>query len=480
MVLGKYGPSSSARDAAAGGEWTSFTHDHSNSRYQAGSTITADNVAALERAWSFRTREDVTSTPVVRDGRVYFADWGGNVYAVEVASGALVWQQKVAGAVSSTLLLSHGRVYVGIGPNKKTRVVALSQSTGKLLWSTRLHGTVHGAWSSPTEMNGLIYIGIASANREPMNDAAKAGSVFALDAKSGKLRWQVTTGGTGGGAGVWGSVVGDPERNAIYFGAGNAYSPFGTTKYSYSIVSLDAGTGQENWFYPAYTSWGTGGDLDFGSTPNLFSYVGTDGVAHDAVGLGSKDGTYYIVDRTNGALLQKYKVSNGGSSLGIFGAGGFIPDANAPEIFIPGRNAGGGVVSAVLPATKQISWQTDLVGDLFGSVAVVPGAVLVGDTSGTVYALFDRRRNGAQAAQAPKASEWEPVAGRSVRRRYRRRGLCPCSCRVRTETDERDLRLRAPVTGVHDAIARLWIVRRRSQGPSSMLLSTAIVRSDAG
>lgn len=378
-----------ATAAPPGGDWTSYTHDAADSRYQSASTVTSDNVASLAPAWSFRTGNDVTSTPAVLDGIVYFGDWGGNVYALNIADGSLVWKVNVGSAVSSTPLLYHGRVYVGIGPNFSTQVAALSQKTGETIWRTTLHGTVHGLWASPTVFDNTIYIGMAAANGEPQDDRNASGEMFALDATTGKIKWKYTTAGTAGGAGVWGTVVADPALDAIYFGAGNAYGYPGTTNNAYSIVSLNATTGELNWSFHAYPSIVTGGDFDFGATPSLYSIVAA-GKVHSVVGIGSKDGNYYIVDRTTGALLHKYAIGDAGANLGIIGAAGFVDDpsdANNPEVFIAGRKASHGVVDALLPSKRTIAWRAKLDGEAFGADVIVPGAVLVGDTDGNIYAL---------------------------------------------------------------------------------------------
>ena len=131
------------------------------------------------------------------------------------------------------------------------------------------------------------------------------GEIYAVNATTGSVVWTFNTSpGSAGGAGVWGSIVYDPQLNSIYFGTSNSYGGSTDALYSYSILSLNAKTGSLNWYYQTYTGTATGDDLDFGSTPNLFS-VSINGVVHSAVGLGSKDGYYYILDRMTGSLLEK-------------------------------------------------------------------------------------------------------------------------------------------------------------------------------
>ncbi|HUI01142.1 MAG TPA: PQQ-binding-like beta-propeller repeat protein [Nitrososphaerales archaeon] len=373
-----------------GGDWTSLTYDNGNSRYQDASTVTAANAASLEQAWTFQTQFSISSTPTVSDGVVYFADWGGNVYAVNVADGSLDWESNLGAPISSTLLISDGMVYAEAGPTE-AEVFALSQVSGAVVWSTAIHGTMPSSWTSPIEYNGLIYIGLAS-NGISENNRTQAGEIDAVSASTGQVVWRFVAGGTAGGAGIWGSPVVDPALGSIYIGTGNTFSNRGTSGNAYSIVSLNAMTGSLNWAHQFYKNLLTGRDNDFGSSGNLFS-VTINGQTYQALGLGNKNGDYYVLDRTNGQVLRTYSV---GTSLGgVIGlAGFFYLSQNNPEVFIPSaynhkltnRNYQG-VVEALVPSTSTIAWKFLTPGNMLGSVALAPGLVIFGDAFGNVYAL---------------------------------------------------------------------------------------------
>jgi outer membrane protein assembly factor BamB len=159
--------------------------------------------------------------------------------------------------------------------------------------------------------------------------------------------------------------------------------------YAYSIISLNATTGKLNWFYAAHNS--SAGDLDFGATPNLFT-ITINGTTYDAVGDGSKDGYYYIVNRLNGNLLGKYLVGTAGPSQGIIGLSAFIYlKPNDPEIFIPSYydsyNGCCGVVEALVPSNNTTEWRFYTHGNIRDSITLIPGTVLVGDNDGYLYAI---------------------------------------------------------------------------------------------
>lgn len=395
----------------SGGDWTSFTFDNNDSRYQASSIITSSNVASIKEAWFFPANHSVSSTPIVQDGHVYFSDWGGNVYSLDITTGSDTgpgdWDTNVSKllglanfAISSTPAVANGIVYVAGSPLKPSVVVALNQTNGAKVWSTTLRTTPGGIYSSPIVYNGLVYIGISDCHTKLSGCSEKTtslvGEIDALNAQTGAPVWRFQTGNDttngGWGGGVWGSVVVDPSLNSIYFGTGNTFQNTSSTcntcsLYAYSIISLDASTGLLNWYYQVYKNWLAGHDNDFGSTPNLFSFV-KNSVTYQAVGLVNKNGNYYILNRQNGALLSKLKLTNSPSAN--IGVGGFVYPSGAsvnPEIFLP---AGSGYVEAFEPSSGSTSplWSFQTSGIMDGSeVALIPGAVLVGDGNGYLYAV---------------------------------------------------------------------------------------------
>ncbi|MDA4112898.1 MAG: PQQ-binding-like beta-propeller repeat protein [Thaumarchaeota archaeon] len=384
--------------ASTGTDWPSFTLNNQDSRYQANSTITSSNVGQITQKWVIDTPLSITSTPVTLAGSIYFADWGGNVYSASIATGHLNWKVNLgSNPITSTLALANGMVYVGDGINA-TKVFALSQTDGHTMWVTSLHPADGNPgdtiWSSPILYNGMIYIGVAS-NGLKEDNASQRGEIFALNSITGNVAWGFVTGsGSAGGDSVWGSVAIDPALNSIYFATGN---PFGSgsgssTLYGYAVVSLDATTGSLKWYYQTYTDTATGGDQDFGSSPNLFSFT-FQGVVHNAVGVGNKDGSYYVLDRATGQFLEKIKVGIGEpDGDGIIGVAGFIYQSpNNPEVFVPSYNeqTGGyfGVVKAITPSNGAIAWQFNTPLIIRGSVSVIPGAVLFGDERGNIYAV---------------------------------------------------------------------------------------------
>jgi outer membrane protein assembly factor BamB len=386
-----------------GGDWAALSADGSNSRYQAKSTITGQNVARLQQQWMIHTNASVTSTPVVLDGNVYFADWSGNVYSAQVKTGTLNWKVNLGNPISSTPTIADGKVYVSVGPydsrlhppNTGNRVVALSESDGRRVWETGLPSTSRGAWASPILFDGTLFVGVAAGVGQSEDDASVGGTIFALRASTGKMVWTKELGGKAGGAGLWGSVAFDRDTGDIYFGTGNSYGHGDDTGDAFSIVSLDAKTGKQNWKYTNYQNEKLGRDYDFGSMPNIFEYKVAVGKDVKAIGLASKNGYYYVVAENDGKFLTQIQIRKDG---GVNGIPGYLPGARgrATLIYVPTYRTAFDIASpqsccgslaAIDLISGTVKWSVTVQAEVVGSVALAPGVVVFGDNAGKLHAL---------------------------------------------------------------------------------------------
>jgi polyvinyl alcohol dehydrogenase (cytochrome) len=313
----------------ADNQWTMGGQNLQNWRYQSNTGINSGTVKGLKLKWTFTTGGDVSATPAVANGIVYFPDFVGDFYAVNAATGALVWQHKVGNwtgfpndyarndpvVSGNTVILGNqggnfafwdGSKFEGSG----AWLVAVNASTGALLWKTQVEAFPTAMiTSSPVIYGNTVYVGIASAEE---NSAAVAGtpccvsrgSIVAVDLNTGVVKWQTYTvpdnrGSVGSysGGGVWDSTpVIDEARNSLYVGTGNNYSvPYSVsncfaqnnndpnctdpTDYFDAVLSLDLDTGKINWAKRAmyYDAWNVNCieeetlqpfSISFGSGPN--------------------------------------------------------------------------------------------------------------------------------------------------------------------------------------------------------------------
>jgi polyvinyl alcohol dehydrogenase (cytochrome) len=244
-----------AASAHGAASWQFAGQSISNSRSQPLETqLTTANVGTLTPKWTLTTHGNVSATPTVAGGVVYFPDFGGYVYAVRAGSGALVWQQQVSaynGVAGSRSRVSpaiyRNEIILGDNGSKGggAHVFAVSRSNGQLLWITRVES--HRAaiiTGNPVVANGKVIVGVSSSEEGLAQSAAYPcctfrGSVVALDVTTGQMLWKAYTippnsgpctssnpaagCGYSGGA-VWDTPAIDPAANAVYVGTGNNYT----------------------------------------------------------------------------------------------------------------------------------------------------------------------------------------------------------------------------------------------------------------
>jgi outer membrane protein assembly factor BamB len=129
--------------------------------------------------WQFPLAEGTASqesTPAIVNGVVYV---GGDkaFYALDAGSGAVIWRAPFNAAIVSSPVVANGAVYFGTSFGDGA-IYGLSAASGSQLWRV-VDGSGGGSVdSSPVVVNGTVYIGSGQ------------GVVYALDATTGKARWQ--------------------------------------------------------------------------------------------------------------------------------------------------------------------------------------------------------------------------------------------------------------------------------------------------
>jgi polyvinyl alcohol dehydrogenase (cytochrome) len=342
-------------------DWQMYGRDLKHSFSNPDSRISPLNVFTLKQVWYYSTPDVVSASPAVVGGVVYVGSWDGFFYALDAHSGRQIWAFKVdcqktvvpvppgcpqpvpppppratsdGGIITSSAEVIGGNVYFGAGK----KLYSLRASDGHPNWKTPtvICGNPDETscetdandptriFSSPTVSGGRIFIG-HTADGAP----GYRGGFEAVDAASGKVVWRFETdpkldsrgnpigGGINRGCGsVWSSAAVDPDRHLVYFGTGDCQQD-APPPYHEAIIALHSETGKLAWkFRPRATDKC---DFDFGASPNVIDF----GVNGHYVGLGGKDGTYYLLDRSSGHLIWATNVVFGGSIGGFFGGAAF-------------------------------------------------------------------------------------------------------------------------------------------------------------
>ncbi len=122
-------------------------------------------------------RRQIQSSAAVRDGRVYFGSRDASFYALDAATGDLLWHREDGSAWVVNSPAVNGEMVV-TGRSSSTNLRALDPETGDERWVVETGGLV---FSSPVLAGGTVYLGTGS------------GRIHAFDLATGTERWSYRT-----------------------------------------------------------------------------------------------------------------------------------------------------------------------------------------------------------------------------------------------------------------------------------------------
>ncbi len=350
---------------AAPGDWPAYGGAPGGGQHSALAQITPANVGRLHIAWAFRTgemgrglpdpeRRRFEANPLVVDGRMYLATGTGIVFALDPASGRLLWRfdarirrdrhfsdpasrgvsywrdpQAAAGAPCAA------RILFG---TLDARLIALDAATGTPCAGFGEAGTVDlrrgialrdadGPWgnyavtSPPVIADGVAVVGSSIGDNRA--HAEEQGVVRGYDVRSGRELWRwdpvprdpvaaVAQGwrpeqaATVGAANAWAPLSADPALGLVYVPTGSASPDYyggerlGGNRDADSLVALDLHSGRRVWARQLvhHDLW----DYDLASQPALATLQTAQG-PRQAVLQATKTGFLFAFDRRDGRPL---------------------------------------------------------------------------------------------------------------------------------------------------------------------------------
>jgi quinohemoprotein ethanol dehydrogenase len=322
------------------GNWMSHGRTYNEQRFSPLKEINDRNIGELGMAWYYDLDTDrgQEATPIVVDGVMYFTSAWSKVFALNAATGALLWKydpkvppewavNACCDVVNRGVAVWKGKVFFG---TLDGRLVALDAANGKPLWEQltidrNFRYTITGA---PRVARGKVFIGNGGA------EMGVRGYVSAYDADTGKLLWRFYTvpgdpskpfespilekaaktwtgewWKLGGGGTVWDSIVYDPELDLLFIGVSNG-SPWnqrlrspggGDNLFLSSIVALKAETGEYVWHYQE-----TPGEMwDYTACQQIIlADIRIEDRVRKALLHAPKNGFFYVLERATGALIS--------------------------------------------------------------------------------------------------------------------------------------------------------------------------------
>jgi outer membrane protein assembly factor BamB len=111
------------------------------------------DITATGLIWSCDLKEHCCSTPSVRDGLVYVADCGRQIYCIDAETGKVCWTQDAKGDIWASTLVADGKIY--IGTNRGDFWILAAGREKKVLSTLRLDSAIS---STAIAANGVVYV----------------------------------------------------------------------------------------------------------------------------------------------------------------------------------------------------------------------------------------------------------------------------------------------------------------------------------
>jgi lanthanide-dependent methanol dehydrogenase len=331
-------------------QWAIPAGNYASQRF---STLTQINTATaknLHPVWTFSTgvlRGHEGGPLVIGDTMYLSAPFPNTVFALDLNnSGRILWKYEpkqdpnvipvmCCDTVNRGVAYGEGKIFLH---QADTTLVALDAQTGKVVWSVKDGDPSKGATgtSAPLVVKDKVLVGISGG------EFGVQGHITAYNIADGSVAWRAFSEGPddqikfdpantmsmgqpvgkdsslktwqgdqwkiGGGA-TWGWISYDPALNLVYYGSGNpsTWNPTqrpGDNKWSMTIFARDPDTGVAKWVYQMtpHDQW----DYD-GINEMILADTNVNGRPTKALVHFDRNGFAYVLDRTDGKLLQANK-----------------------------------------------------------------------------------------------------------------------------------------------------------------------------
>ncbi len=277
-------------------DWPTFRHSGWRDGQQTIASALSDpeKVRNLKVGWTFTPPAAdgpiaFKASPIVYKGSVFIGNGNGRFYALNAATGAMLWEYpkppaaaltsqfapiggnpSAYGVASSATIafLDQKRAAVvfaapdqSLTPNLGSgRLFALDPTSGTPIWKSPaiaiLNGLTLGSfnqkhenlgYSAPLALGNLIYVGIADHGDNPI----QAGRLVAVDVNSGNIDGGFSFSSTGSlGGDIWSSPSGGLDKDQVTVTTGNSSitgMPEPSPDHALSMLGLNATTGAINW-----------------------------------------------------------------------------------------------------------------------------------------------------------------------------------------------------------------------------------------
>jgi alcohol dehydrogenase (cytochrome c) len=337
--------------------WPTYHGDYTGQRHSSLTQITPENVNQLTVAWAWESGQGgaIKATPILVNGVLYVTA-PDNIWAVDARTGRTLWRH--VHPANQAFHIGHrgaavykDTVYL---TTPDTHLVALDARDGSVKWDVEFADAKKGYWSTnaPLLIRNHLIVGM-SGDFDNL-----PGTLKSFDPETGKLQWifystpppgtpdSISGGATGGQ--MWNAGTYDPELNLLYVGTGNPTPVLngdarpGDNRWTCSILALNPDTGKLVWGFQA--SPHDTHDWDAAEVPVLVD-APFKGQPRKLLLQASRNGYYFVLDRTNGKNLLTTTFAAANWAKGVDENGRPIPNPDkepARDGRLVAPNEGGG------------------------------------------------------------------------------------------------------------------------------------------
>ncbi len=358
---------SESSDALKVGEWPLFRGEPSL-RGVAPGTVPAQ----LELLWTYESGGAITSSPVVSEGKVYFGSDDMAVHAVDAQTGKGLWKFETDDIIEAPALVRDGMLFIG---SSDFFFYSLDAGTGELRWKHETEDKILGGANWVTLSDGSPRLVVGSYDSK----------LYCFDPKTGEKHWEYATRNY---------INGTPAVSGeeVVFGGCDAILHVvsvrdGTSKRQVELGEACHVAGSVAWIDDEVYFGHYGNEFlcfDMKANQRKWSHVhprhpffSSPSIGQDRVVFGGRDKKLHCVDRKTGETLwevpTKRKVDGSPVICGdkvVFGS------------------ADGRLFVVTLADGKQ-EWTYDLGKGIYASPAVAAGRVYVGGSDGLLYCFGD-------------------------------------------------------------------------------------------
>jgi len=279
----------------------------------------------IQPKWTFKTEDEIRSSPVVFQGIAYVGSYDTNLWAIRLTSGEFAWKKATEGGIASSPIVDPDNKQVLFGSDD-THYFAVSAKDGRSNWIYDTGGKVRGTGRLA---DGRVFFG------------SDDGRVYSVLLNNGRKNWEYDTGSP---------VRCTPAITSDRVIAGNEAG---------ELFGLDIVDGQRKWSFRARKA--------ILSSP----FIDIEGVCY----VGSMDNYLYALDASSGYSHWRYR-TNGAIISSAYVDGNFI--------YIGSTD---GKLYCINAQTGKEKWTFDAEKPVVSSPVVYDGTVYFGGTNGKVYAV---------------------------------------------------------------------------------------------